>query len=75
MQQEEATRPSSLLDRGADVHHGDDHALWNAANQGRLETATLLLQRGATVTNYILARALEKGHQDVADLLRAHGAV
>ena len=64
-----------LLDRGADVHAMNDAALFSAALNGRLETATLLLQRGATAENYILDRAVQRGHHAVADLLRAHGAV
>ena len=64
-----------LLDRGADVHFKSDAPLGFAAREGHLETATLLLLRGATATNRILAIAVEKGHHAIADLLRAHGAV
>ena len=64
-----------LLDRGADVHHEGDNALYWAAVQGRLEMVTFLLQRGATARNDILANAMEYGHHAIADLLRAHGAV
>ena len=64
-----------LLDHGADVHYGDDDVLWYTAHAGHLETATLLLQRGATAHNHILAAAVRQGHPGVADLLRAHGAV
>ena len=64
-----------LLDRGADVHFGDDAALWCAATRSLLETATLLLQRGATALNSHLDTAVLRGHHAVADLLRAHGAV
>ena len=62
-----------LLDCGADVHFGNDLALWNVAYFGHLETATLLLQRGATPRNEFLAIAVQRGHHAVVDLLRAHG--
>ena len=61
-----------LLDRGADVHYGDDNALFWAAREGHLETATLLLQRGASAQNRFLALAADRGHRATADLLRAH---
>jgi Ankyrin repeats (many copies) len=64
-----------LLDHGAEIHHQDDRALHYAAFNGHLDTSTLLLHRGATATNGILAAALRNGHHEVADLLRAHGAV
>ena len=64
-----------LLDRGANVHHTNDDALCAAVYFGHLQTATLLLQRGATAQNRILAMAMNKGHHAIADLLRAHGAV
>ena len=64
-----------LLDRGADVHYEDDHALHWAAYLGHLETVTLLLQRGATPHHHILQYAVQRGDHAVADLLRAHGAV
>ena len=64
-----------LLDRGADIHHWNDHALKAATFLGHLETVTHLLQRGATATNIMLAAAVRRGHHAVADLLRAHGAV
>ena len=64
-----------LLDRLANVHYSDDQALQFATMYGHLETATLLLQRGATARNRILAAAVHRGHHAVADLLRAHGAV
>ena len=38
-----------LLDRGVDVHYADEVALYWAACFGDLETATLLLQRGANI--------------------------
>ena len=64
-----------LLDRGADIHYLHDQALYEAARFGLLETAKLLLQRGGTAQNDILAIAVQLGHHAVADLLRAHGAV
>ena len=63
-----------LLDLGVDVHSGNEQALANAVRYGHLDTATLLLQRGATATNNILA-LVPNGHQAIADLLRAHGAL
>ena len=64
-----------LLDRGANVHLDNDDPLYGAVFYGHLETATLLLQRGASATNRHLTVAVERGHHAVADLLRAHGAV
>ena len=64
-----------LLDRGANIHYENDRALVCAALYGHLETARLLLQRGATATNRCLAIAVQHGHHAIADLLRAHGAV
>ena len=63
-----------LLDRGADVHYEDDLALYWAAAKDRLEIATLLLQRGASTTGRHNILASAHG-DDVANLLRAHGAV
>ena len=63
-----------LLDRGVDVHHDDDQALFNAAREGHLEMVTLLLDRGAFTDDDILQVAVRKGHHAVADLLRTHGA-
>ena len=65
---------SLLIDRGANVHHQNEAALMHAAGQGHMETITLLLQRGATPTNYILQNAVLSGYLAVADLLRAHTA-
>ena len=64
-----------LLDRGADVHYENDAALWFSALYGHLDTAALLLQRGATARNHILDAALQYGRHEIAELLRAHGAV
>ena len=64
-----------LLDRGVDVHYLNDSALYNTAVMGQLETATLLLQRGATATRGTLDTATLHGRHAVADLLRAHVAV
>ena len=66
---------SLLLDRGADVNHGNNQALYNAASAGQLQMAALLLERGATAISESLTVAEERGHHAVADLLRAHGAV
>ena len=57
------------------MHYGNDLALWNAAQDGHLETATLLLLRGAIAHNHILAQALRNSQHAVANLLRAHGAL
>ena len=64
-----------LLDRGADVHYVNGEALHFALLQGSVERATLLLQRGAIARPGMLAFAVERGNQAIADLLRAHGAV
>ena len=64
-----------LLDRGADIHHNNDVALWFAVQNGCLETVTLLLARGATAMSKHLTIAAHRGHTEVAALLRAHGAV
>ena len=61
-----------LLDRGADVHYADDIALLCAGRGGHLDTTALLLQRGATLTNEILAETEKLGHHAVADMMRAH---
>ena len=63
-----------LLDHGADVHLDDDMALSSATISGHLETSTLLLQRGATARDHLLAAVVQQGHHAIADLLRAHGA-
>ena len=78
-----------LLDRGADVHHDEDCALWNAVFTGQLETAILLLDRGANPnpvppaggildmflrTGTLLETARERGHHEMVALLLARGA-
>ena len=64
-----------LLSRGADVHYRNDAALYSAARNGHLATVTLLLQRGATPPRRLLASVTDRGHHQIAALLRAHGAV
>jgi ankyrin repeat protein len=64
-----------LLDRGADVHRDNDVALYYSVLSGELATVLLLLERGATARDNILATAVRVGHHAIADLLRAHGAM
>ena len=70
-----------LLDHGADVHYANDLALWHAARNGHLETATLLLDRGADPNAHshwvgtALQEARDRGHPKIAALLRARGAI
>ncbi len=71
-----------LLEYGADVNDGDggNTALHGAAAFGRREMVRWLIDRGAKVTALDYARktplrlAVEKGHDEVADLLRRRGA-
>ena len=74
-----------LLDRGADadIHTQRDEPLFLAARRGRQEMVRLLLERGAQVydsgtrrsmTSRIIAAAQANGHQEVAQLLKEHGA-
>ena len=73
-----------LLDHGADVdatQAGDFTPLHEAAQNGLLDVAQWLLERGASVNPRLsssgktpLALAIEHQHEDVAELLRRHGA-
>ena len=63
-----------LLDRGADVHHGSDQAVFSAAAEDHLDMVQFLLQRGATARKIARYHAEQKGHFAVANLLRAHGS-
>ena len=71
-----------LLDHGADVHYGNDQAIYYAACHGKHEVAELLLDRGAnpnTQMDWINGTPLKcargEGHDDVAALLLSRGAV
>src|SRR3989339_300803 len=66
-----------LLDRGANIHARDDHALRWAADNGHTDTARLLLDRGANIharDDHALIYAAEKGHTDTVRLLLDRGA-
>ncbi len=73
-----------LLDHGADVNaaQADDFTpLHEAAQNGMLDVAQRLLERGARVNARVsssgktpLTLAIEHQHEDVAELLRRHGA-
>ena len=75
-----------LLDHGADIHYGAGKGpgvLVSAMLSGSLEMASLLIERGADVNATYqrygepanpLSMALEYATDDVADLLRKHGA-
>ena len=65
-----------LLDRGADVHSGEDHSLLSASQQGNLATATLLLDRGADVNarnGGSLGLAAQEGQLEMVALLLDRG--
>ena len=74
-----------LLDHGADVNaaQADDFTpLHEAAQNGMLDVAQWLIDRGASVNPRLsssgqtpLALAIEHQHEDVANLLKQHGAV
>ena len=70
-----------LLDHGVDVHYDNDWALHCTARYGRLETATLLLDRGADPNAHRhwvrtpLQVARRNGNHEVVALLLARGAI
>ena len=72
-----------LLDRGVDIHDGNDAALYFAAEYGHQETVVFLLDRGADPNAFvdwaeetcILTAARRNGHQKVVALLLARGAI
>ena len=60
-----------LLDAGASVKgQGNATPLYLAAVGGYLDTVELLLDRGSDVSQYDIRLSSEKGHKDVANLLR-----
>lgn len=74
----------TLLDKGADIKWKDEPygltLLYYAASQGKKDMAELLLAKGADVNAVTTAgktplqEAVERGHTDVAELLREHPA-
>ena len=71
-----------LLDRGADINARmkiNNTPINVAASNGHIDTVGLLLSKGANVNivgdgGSALHLAIEKGHTEIADLLRKHGA-
>jgi len=62
-----------LLDRGAEIHAGEDYSLRWASHNGRLEVVRLLLDRGAEIharNDEALRFAKSYGHLEVVELLR-----
>jgi ankyrin repeat protein len=73
-----------LLDKGADIN-GKDGAVWTpligASYGGHLEVAKLLVERGADINAMkdwealtAMAEAERRGHYDIVQFLKAHGA-
>ena len=68
----------SLLDRGADIHAGDDYALRWAAHQGHTAIVTLFLKRGNYPPKAVTkARALatEADRSEVVALIDSYRAM
>ena len=66
-----------LLERGADIHAGNDYALRWASKNGHIEIVRVLLGNGANVhakDNYALKWASVQNHPDVVRLLLENGA-
>jgi len=79
-----------LIERGAQVDgvvHGDETPLINAARMGRLDVARYLIAQGADVNLAVIAPTIDgserrsplsearrRGHREIVDLLRDHGA-
>jgi ankyrin repeat protein len=66
-----------LLDRGVDIHAGNDLALRRAADSGHTETARLLLDRGADIharNDCAFRWAVDKDHTQTVLLLLDRGA-
>ena len=66
-----------LLEKGANVHAGDDYALRWASERGHTNVVKLLLEHGADVhadNNGALRCASAMGHIDVVRLLLEYGA-
>jgi ankyrin repeat protein len=67
----------ALMEAGADIHRGDDWALFLASINGHLEAVKFLVERGAHVAakdNCALAYAAKEGHLDVLEYLVGKGA-
>jgi ankyrin repeat protein len=75
----------SLLDKGADVHFGDDWALINAVTQDHTETVELLLDRGGDIharkdhivsgNDTVLICAVRNRDVETVKLLLSRGAI
>lgn len=67
-----------LLANGVDVNHENGTPLCNAAQEGHLDTARMLIQRGAHATAAAVQEGLyfarQRGHLDMIALLQEHGA-
>ena len=66
-----------LLDRGADVNHGDGMPLRHAISIGNLELVRLLLDRGAVThgwNNLAVRMARDRGYTKIVALLVERGA-
>jgi len=65
------------LDKGANIHAGNDLALRWASSNGHTETVKLLLDRGANIracNDYALRYASRNGHTETVKLLLDRGA-